>query len=340
MNQMEKILSISIACYNVEKTLRETLEPLTASGVLDALDVMIVDDGSRDKTAEIAMEYQNRFPDTFRLIQQVNGGWGATVNTGIRRARGKYFKQLDGDDYYKPENMRDFIACLTKTDADLVISPYLEYDEATGNVMNTINCNPGCEALKKLELSQVGGFAPFMHSLCIRTELLRKGGVSVTEHCFYTDTEFVLKACNQAHTVLFFDKVIYCYRRASSGQSMSLAGFEKHYMEQFKVIRVLLEYREKQVTRPEIRAMYDQLLYGTCVWQYLIMLYIRPTLKRRSQFMDYDAMLKKLAPDYYERIDLSIVKKLRKYHFFGFGIAARHKKKVDARFTKDGKMLY
>ena len=53
-----------------------------------------------------------------------------------------------------------------------------------------------------------------------------------------------------------------------------------------------------------------------------------------------DAMLKKLAPDYYERIDLSIVKKLRKYHFFGFGIAARHKKKVDARFTKDGKMLY
>ena len=179
-----------------------------------------------------------------------------------------------------------------------------------------------------------------MHSLFNRTELMRKGGVSVTEHCFYTDTEFVLKACNQAHTVLFFDKVIYCYRRASSGQSMSLAGFEKHYMEQFKVIRVLLEYREKQVTRPEIRAMYDQLLYGTCVWQYLIMLYIRPTLKRRSQFMDYDAMLKKLAPDYYERIDLSIVKKLRKYHFFGFGIAARHKKKVDARFTKDGKMLY
>ena len=34
------------------------------------------------------------------------------------------------------------------------------------------------------------------------------------------------------------------------------------------------------------------------------------------------------------------MKKLRKYHFFGFGIAARHKKKVDARFTKDGKMLY
>lgn len=336
----DKILSISIACYNVEKTLRETLEPLIASGVLDALDIMIVDDGSQDGTAAIALEYQMRYPESIRLIQQPNGGWGATVNTGIHRARGKYFKQLDGDDYYNPENMLDFVRCLSETNADLVISPYVEYDEATGNILNTINCNPQGIVRQELQLCDVGGFAPFMHSLCARTDILRRGSVSVTEHCFYTDTEFVLKACNQAHSVLFFDKVIYCYRRASSGQSMSLTGFEKHYMEQFKVIQVLLEYREYAVHRAEIRAIYDQLLFGTCIWQYLVMLYIKPTLKRRGQFIDYDAMLKRLAPDYYDRIDLSIVQKLRKYRFFGFGIAARHKKKVDARFTKDGKMLY
>lgn len=336
----DKILSISIASYNVEKTLRDTLDPLIESGVMDALDVMIVDDGSKDGTAAIGREYQEKYPDTFRLIQQPNGGWGATVNTGIREARGKYFKQLDGDDHYRPENMKAFINCLRNTDADLVISPYIEYDESTGEVTNTVNCNPQDIVLQKLELMDVGGFAPFMHSICVRTDILRAGGVTITEHCFYTDTEFVLKACNQAHTVLFFDKVIYCYRRASSGQSMSLTGFEKHYMEQYKVIKVLLEYRRNEVKRAEIHRLYDQLLFGTCLWQYLVMLYITPTFRRHIQFIAYDRMLKRLAPDYYRRIDIGNVLKLREHFYLDYAKRARKQKADDNRFTEDGRMLY
>ncbi|MDO4356926.1 MAG: glycosyltransferase family A protein [Clostridia bacterium] len=336
----EKVLSISIACYNVEKTLRDTLNPLLESNVLDALDVMIIDDGSKDDTADIGREYEKKYPGVFRLIQQQNGGWGATVNTGIREAKGKYFKQLDGDDYYRPENMKSFIECLKNTDSDLVISPYIEYDEATKKILNTVNCNPQSIVKEKLMLKDVGGFAPFMHSLCVRTEILRNGSVAITEHCFYTDTEFVLKACNQASTVLFFDEVIYCYRRASNGQSMSLTGFEKHYMEQYKVIQVLLNYRRKEVTRPEIRRLYDQLLFGTCLWQYLVMLYISPNVKRKIQFIAYDLMLKRLAPDYYAKIDIGNVLMLRKRCYWGFAKAARRQKEEDKRFTEDGRMLY
>ena len=65
---MAKILSVSVAAYNVESTLRETLDAFVASGVLDDLDVMIVDDGSSDGTAKLAQEYVDRYPDTFRLI--------------------------------------------------------------------------------------------------------------------------------------------------------------------------------------------------------------------------------------------------------------------------------
>ena len=268
-----KVLSISIAAYNVESTLKECLDPFLKSTVLDELDIMIVDDGSGDHTTAIAQEYQELYPDTFRLIKKKNGGWGSTVNSGIKEARGVYFKQLDGDDYYEPEALNKFIQYLKSEPSDLVISPYITYDSETGKIITTEDCNPGCDLLKKYLIKDIPEFAPFMHSLSIKTKLLQKGGVKVTEHCFYTDTEFVLKACNQADSISFFDKPIYYYRRAAVGQSMSLSGFEKHYMEQYKVIEVSLDYLQKNVSRPEIKKIYDKLLLGTCFWQYLIMFY-------------------------------------------------------------------
>ena len=297
-----KVLSISIAAYNVESTLKECLDPFLKSTVLDELDIMIVDDGSGDHTTAIAQEYQELYPDTFRLIKKKNGGWGSTVNSGIKEARGVYFKQLDGDDYYEPEALNKFIQYLKSEPSDLVISPYITYDSETGKIITTEDCNPGCDLLKKYLIKDIPEFAPFMHSLSIKTKLLQKGGVKVTEHCFYTDTEFVLKACNQADSISFFDKPIYYYRRAAVGQSMSLSGFEKHYMEQYKVIEVSLDYLQKNVSRPEIKKIYDKLLLGTCFWQYLIMFYISVSKEHKNNLIKYDLMLKEKAPFYYNQI--------------------------------------
>ena len=320
-----KVLSISIAAYNVESTLKECLDPFLKSTVLDELDIMIVDDGSGDHTTAIAQEYQELYPDTFRLIKKKNGGWGSTVNSGIKEARGVYFKQLDGDDYYEPEALNKFIQYLKSEPSDLVISPYITYDSETGKIITTEDCNPGCDLLKKYLIKDIPEFAPFMHSLSIKTKLLQKGGVKVTEHCFYTDTEFVLKACNQADSISFFDKPIYYYRRAAVGQSMSLSGFEKHYMEQYKVIEVSLDYLQKNVSRPEIKKIYDKLLLGTCFWQYLIMFYISVSKEHKNNLIKYDLMLKEKAPFYYNQIHFKELDILRKTHFWGYSILASYK---------------
>ena len=333
-----KVLSISIAAYNVESTLKECLDPFLKSTVLDELDIMIVDDGSGDHTTAIAQEYQELYPDTFRLIKKKNGGWGSTVNSGIKEARGVYFKQLDGDDYYEPEALNKFIQYLKSEPSDLVISTYITYDSETGKIITTEDCNPGCDLLKKYLIKDIPEFAPFMHSLSIKTKLLQKGGVKVTEHCFYTDTEFVLKACNQADSISFFDKPIYYYRRAAVGQSMSLSGFEKHYMEQYKVIEVSLDYLQKNVSRPEIKKIYDKLLLGTCFWQYLIMFYISVSKEHKNNLIKYDLMFKEKAPFYYNQIHFKELDILRKTHFWGYSILASYKKKKDNRFTKDGKL--
>lgn len=335
----QKILSVSVAAYNVAGTLRETLDPFAGSEVLDQLDIMIVNDGSTDDTAKIAREYADRYPDSFRLIDKENGGWGSTVNAGIQQARGKYFKQLDGDDHFQTENLPAYLALLAGSRADLVISPYVEYDEQTGKVLADKDCNPGCQTGKLYDLSELKEFSPFMHSIAVRTDCLRDR-VHITEHCFYTDTEFVLKSCNQVQTVEFFDKPIYCYRRASAGQSMSLTGLEKHYQDQTKVITELLDYRDAAVTRPEVRRIFDKLLGGTCFWQYLVLLYIQPTRAHKHYLMAYDAMLKRRAPDYYQAVTLDYLQRLRKWHFWGYSYYARKQKKLDNRFSDDGRMLY
>ena len=67
---MKKILSIAIAAYNVEKTIEETLEPFLKCRELDKMEVIIVNDGSKDKTPFVVKKYIDQFPNTFVLINK------------------------------------------------------------------------------------------------------------------------------------------------------------------------------------------------------------------------------------------------------------------------------
>ena len=77
----QKILTVSIAAYNVSNYLDEALKPFVESAYRDNLEVLIIDDGSKDNTAEIARSYQEKYPDIFKLVSKENGGWGSTLNT-------------------------------------------------------------------------------------------------------------------------------------------------------------------------------------------------------------------------------------------------------------------
>ena len=125
---MAKLLSISIAAYNVENFLKGTLDSLLADEeTLAKMEVIVVNDGSKDRTAEIAREYCDRYPESFRLIDKENGGYGSTINSAVRVASGKYFRLLDGDDWYFTENQKGYVEFLEKTEADIVLTPDVEY---------------------------------------------------------------------------------------------------------------------------------------------------------------------------------------------------------------------
>ena len=119
---MDKILTLSIAAYNVEKYLDQTLSSLNDERFLDDIEVLVIDDGSKDGTKDIALKYQNIVPDTFKYIKKENGGHGSTINKGIELATGKYFRVIDGDDWVDTERFATFIERLKNTDADLVLT--------------------------------------------------------------------------------------------------------------------------------------------------------------------------------------------------------------------------
>lgn len=218
-----KVLSISIAAYNVERYLENTLSSLCVPGVIDDIEVLIVNDGSKDSTAKIAKKYCERYPNSFFLLNKENGGYGSTINASLKVATGKYYKLLDGDDWFDSENLSSFIKELRSSVADIIYTNYTSFQEPF--MFETIEVFPWSpNVLFRVEDVNVLS----MHGIAVKTALLQNKGVLITEHCFYTDVEFTLKALSLGVTVEYIPMNIYCYRLGVEGQSVSLKGMLKH----------------------------------------------------------------------------------------------------------------
>ena len=122
---MEKILSIVIPAYNVEKYLERCLASFEVAEILDQIEVLVINDGSKDQTAAVAQRYCDRYPDSYFLYNKENGGHGSGINYGIHYARGKYFKVVDGDDWLNTEELPAFVKLLAQVDADAVAADFM-----------------------------------------------------------------------------------------------------------------------------------------------------------------------------------------------------------------------
>ena len=92
-----KLLSFAIPCYNSQDYMEKCIESILVGG--DDVEIIIVDDGSKDDTAKIADRYQEQYPNIVKAIHQENGGHGEAVNTGLKNATGLFFKVVDSDDW-------------------------------------------------------------------------------------------------------------------------------------------------------------------------------------------------------------------------------------------------
>ena len=251
---MKKLLSISIAAYNVESTIEECLDSFLSCRHLEDLELLVVNDGSQDRTVEIVSEYVKKYPESIRLINKENGGHGSTINAALAAATGEFFRVIDGDDWVDSADLDALCDCLAKTSADLVIDDYREvYPDHERRVSRLVDYETG----RVYDFSEICPRRNFnehifaMHMSSIRTERLRDVGMKIQEKCFYADTEFIFYVGLAARTVEFHDSCVYQYRLGSAGQSVSVEGWYRHIEDFIKIesnlIRMYAEH-EKEMT--------------------------------------------------------------------------------------------
>lgn len=224
-----KILSVIIPAYNMEEYLRYCLDSLTVSHELDSLDIIVINDGSKDSTSSIAEEYHDRYPDTFKVINKTNGNYGSCINAGLKEARGKYVKILDADDSFESANLEDFISFLKDNDADLVLSAFavvgndrktrkiIRYDFGTGNTF-PINDICNTHAFQNMQ----------MHAVTYRLANLLDSGYRQTEGISYTDQQWIFIPMATVRSVAVFDRHIYRYLIGRAGQTVDPEIKQRH----------------------------------------------------------------------------------------------------------------
>jgi len=245
----KKILTISIAAYNVEKYIQNTLDSLIISKNMDDMEVLVINDGSSDSTTTIVEKYVNQYPDIFKLINKENAGYGSTINVGLKLASGKYFKQLDGDDWFERENISEFLNYLKTCDADCIYSPFWKVYQNKGN--RKLQSPYGYDE-SVIDFRDI-----YMHALTFKTDLFLENGIKITENCFYTDCEYNLKPLMFVNKIAYFDKPIYCYRLEEDGQSVSSTGWKKHYKEHNKVTLEIMSFYAKNKDKVNVQNRYE-----------------------------------------------------------------------------------
>lgn len=294
---MDKILTISIAAYNAEHDIGRCLESLIALGMPNYLDIIVVNDGSKDRTKEIVEHYIQEHGNFIRLINKKNGGHGSTINTSIQLAVGKYYKILDSDDWVETENLKKLVEYLVQNDVDLVLNPYHEVsylNHTDRKLLTPIKNGVEYEKIYNIEDSNENGrITPFMHSLTYKTSCIKSMGPIIDENCFYVDMEYCIFPLIYIKNFVCLAFPVYEYLLGSQTQSVSMENMIKRREQHLKVTKRIIHFgnTNESKMKASIREMVMLRIKYAVYQQYRIYLCMASKTAGR-EMKEFDSWLK------------------------------------------------
>ncbi len=242
-----KLLSIGIPSYNSEAFMRKCIESLLPGG--DEVEIIIVNDGSKDGTAAIADEYAEKYPTIVKAVHQENGGHGEAVNAGLRHATGLYYKVVDSDDWVNEEaylKILKKLAELVKSGdmVDMFISNYVYEKEGKKRkkVMQYRTAFPTDRVFtwNDVKFLHVGQYI-LMHSVIYRTQMLKDCGLELPKHTFYVDNIYVYHPLPYVKKMYYMDVNFYRYYIGREGQSVQEKVMIGRIDQQIRVNKILID---------------------------------------------------------------------------------------------------
>lgn len=314
-----KYISFVVPSYNSEKYLNKCIDSLLYGG--EDVEIIIVNDGSIDRTLEIALEYQNKYPTIVKVVDQENGGHGSGLNAGIKNATGLYFKCVDSDDWVEQDSYKKVLDVL-KSNHELNNDPDLYL---TNYVFERLDCNKqyihkntkafapnkmlSWADVKKLGLSEY----IVMHSMIYKLDVLKESKVNLPLHTYYVDNIFVYKPLYYVKTLYYLDIDFYRYYVGRPGQSISTKNMTDRYQMQLTVMKEIVKsytYEDlKKLNKHHLKIMIHDLVikhFLTCFF-----IYGNYSKEKNNEFHQYFR--------YFKNVSLSLYRKIMYRSCFTFG---------------------
>ncbi|BDZ83374.1 glycosyl transferase [Claveliimonas bilis] len=255
-----KYISFAIPCYNSEAYMTHAIESILPGG--GDVEIIIVNDGSKDNTSRIGHEYAEKYPDIIKVIDKENGGHGDAVNSGLAAASGKYFKVVDSDDWVKEESLHRILQVLRGFEeegqqVDMLIANYVYEKEG----MENKKCIHYRNVLPQDEIfhwSDIGHFHLdqyiLMHSVIYRTELLQLCQLRLPKHTFYVDNIYVYYPLPHVRKMYYMDEDFYRYYIGREDQSVNEKVMIKRVDQQIFVTKKMIDmYQMKEITNKKLK---------------------------------------------------------------------------------------
>ncbi len=300
-----KTLTFLVPCYNVEHCVRHCIDSMLVDAILDDIEILLINDGSKDNTLDILQEYEAKYPETVKVIDKPNGGWGTAINLGIREANGKYLKEVDSDDWVCSENLKSYIDFLKKTTCDYIATEYSDFFKADdSHLLHTYQeeCYNQTLSISDFWAKYPKAWAFPIHSVTFRTDLLKEMNLTVGDR-YYCDLEYILYPLPYIQTITVLNLPISVYFHGSDEQSTGPAGYKKHYKDYLDLAKRLVSFSNNlpETTIAPIRKCLIDNIEGIVNFAYTLLL--SPTYMGKESIddirKDFDSWLKEQGPFYY-----------------------------------------
>lgn len=252
-----KYISFVVPCYNSEEYMEKCIKSLLIGK--DDVEIIIIDDGSKDNTGKIADKYQKKYPNIVKAIHQENGGHGEGINVGLKHATGKYFKVVDSDDWLDEDAYKKLLKEIKHIDTDLVVCNYV-YTYTDGRSDQVISFANVYDEGRVLTWDDIHKFSqtqyPSLHSMMYKKSVLDKSNIDLPKHVFYEDNLFIYLPLVNTKTIYYLDLDLYRYYIGRADQSVQESQMIKRSSHQVLVSeRVCTAYDLTEIENKKLRKL-------------------------------------------------------------------------------------
>lgn len=302
-----KTLSIIIPTYNVEKYLKRCLDSIVLNEVVNDLEIIIVNDGGKDNSINIAKDYKKKYENSIIIVDKENGGHGSAINAGVQKATGKYVKILDSDDWFNIDDFPNFVKDLRDIDCDIVITNYSREMVYTGENFNF-------KYNKKMEYNKVYEFDKFnfkclgldyftLATATYKNEILKSVPEKLDEKTFYVDMEFIIFPIPYIKNFIYLNYNIYRYYIGRAEQSVNVNSMIKNKDHHERVLKRIIEFYNNNNVSENKKKYIKNIIAQMLNTHYMIFCLYSTNSKDKIQISKFDKFLNKANIDLYNEMN-------------------------------------